>query len=222
MQSHENWLDRAILTVESAIDALILEFLEMPFLHRVEHSLHARLFQILVTQRIFADSLRIGDTDYYTQPVHKEWPETIARPEKNGRRGNFDLAILSPKDLEGASLDDFRHGRGSIVPKVVIEIGLDYGIDHLNQDIFKLENSGIVAPYIVDLSRSNSHKTQIEDRICESKERVQCAYAHHSKAGLRRSKLIREAVTQPGRRVPECAFKNDRRQTLRVQGSNAP
>ena len=38
------WLPEARVLVEQAIDRLIQEFVETPYLHRVEHALHARLF----------------------------------------------------------------------------------------------------------------------------------------------------------------------------------
>src|SRR6185503_2121721 len=116
-------LARAVRTTGHAIDALVWEFVEHPYLHRVEHSLHTRLFDILVSHRIFGDSLPIGGSGRFTQPVHKEWPETVIRPDKNGR-GNFDLAILSPERVAAANVEQFR--TGLISPSIVIEMGLDY------------------------------------------------------------------------------------------------
>jgi hypothetical protein len=115
------WLEDAARIVDIAIDSLVWEFVEHPYLHRAEHSLHARLFGILVAHPVFAHLLPIGDTGRYTQPVHKEWPETIARELKDGRRGNFDLAILNRDQLANATLQQFRSGR--IAAPIVIEVG---------------------------------------------------------------------------------------------------
>lgn len=45
-----------------------------------------------------------------SQLVHKEWPETIARPDKAGRRGNFDMVVLDPVALASATIAGFEAG----------------------------------------------------------------------------------------------------------------
>jgi hypothetical protein len=103
------WLDQARERVEQALDRLLREFLELPYLHRVEHSLHARLFSILTAEPEFAKHLPLGRNLGVTQLVHKEWPGKAHRAGR--RRGNVDLAVLSPRLLESCpSLQAFREG----------------------------------------------------------------------------------------------------------------
>ena len=90
---------------------------------------------------------------WLTQPIHKEWPEYIARPEKGNRRGNFDLSVLAPERLKSCSFSDFRVGR--VRPSIVIEVGLDYVLAHLTADAAKLKNSGIEDSYLVHLVRQD-------------------------------------------------------------------
>ena len=135
----EIWVEQAMRITEICIDDLVREFLELPYLHRVEHSIHTRLHAILSTQPHFARHFPLGEEGMVTQAIHKEWPESIARQE--GRRGNFDLAILPPHLLKRSSLEDFANGR--VVPPIVIEMGMNYGDDHLAKDGEKLANSKV-------------------------------------------------------------------------------
>lgn len=151
VQLGDTWLDNAIRTTEIAIDALVWEFVEQPYLHRVEESLHARLFGILAAQPIFAYRLPIDGSGRCTQPIHMEWPEPISRPEMDGRRGNFDLAILTREQL-AATIDQFLAGR--IAPSIVIEMGLDYPLSHLRSDHEKLVNSQVTAGLLVHFGRN--------------------------------------------------------------------
>lgn len=43
----DDWTARAVVLVECAINQLVLEFAELPFLHRVEHSVHCELYGLL-------------------------------------------------------------------------------------------------------------------------------------------------------------------------------
>jgi hypothetical protein len=117
----ESWIKVAVSLVEQSIDELVREFLRVPYIHRVDHSLHTRLFGILAAQPHFARELPLNDPTVLTQPIHKEWPETI--PDENTKRGNFDLAILTPWQLAKCNVDDFRKGR--LPAHIVIEIGLE-------------------------------------------------------------------------------------------------
>ena len=83
------------------VDALVDEFLEKPYLHRVEHSLHVRLIELLRHSEVFQSEHRLG-RDKVSQCIHKEWPEFAA--QTNRRRGNFDVSIIPPMLLE-RSLD---------------------------------------------------------------------------------------------------------------------
>ncbi|MGO9466141.1 MAG: hypothetical protein ACLQIB_02690 [Isosphaeraceae bacterium] len=143
------WIEQAVTIVEESLDQLVSEFLRAPYLHRVEHSLHARLFAMLFAQPHLNCELPLSNRRTLTQPIHKEWPETVPSPET--RRGNFDLAILSPALLAGSSVEAFR--RGNIPAPIVIELGLDYGAAHLGQDAEKLIQSRVQHGYLVQFTR---------------------------------------------------------------------
>lgn len=171
------WLARAVRTTGHAIDALVTEFVEHPYLHRVEHSLHTRLFDILVSHRIFGDSLPIGGSGLFTQPVHKEWPETVIQPGRKGR-GNFDLAILSPERVAAADVKQFR--AGLISPSIVIEMGLDYPLSHLQTDHDKLVNSDPPAGFLVHFVRHSRRDTATENYLLDPRRQYRIAYVHHA------------------------------------------
>ncbi|MBZ5515443.1 MAG: hypothetical protein LAN62_11520 [Acidobacteriia bacterium] len=146
-----SWEQNAKLATEQCIDQFVAEFMEFPYLHRVEHSIHCELFKILSSRKIFSRTYPMGR--WMSQPIHKEWPEYIPRPEKGTRRGNFDLCVLAPEHLRSCAFNDFRQGR--IRPSIVIEVGLDYDLAHLSQDAAKLKNSGIENSYLVHLVRQD-------------------------------------------------------------------
>lgn len=174
------WMRNAKAAVEQAITNLVDEFTRHPYLHRVEQSLHTRLHQLLKDQPEFAGDATIGATGWQTQLVHKEWPETVA--EVGHARGRFDLAILAPQQLKRATLEHFRQGR--IDAPIVIEIGLNYGFEHLQQDHVKLLQSRVRLPYLVHLSRvriTDEQKTR--DMILHPHAPIQTAYVHHAAKG---------------------------------------
>lgn len=142
------WVERAIQAVESSITQLLDDFVSKPFLHRVEHSIHAELFRLLSSHLCFRETCNLFD-GHQTQTLHKEWPETIARP--GHRRGNFDIAIVTPHQLRDCTSVDFR--RGFLRAPIVIELGLDYDSSHLASDRDKLLNSEVEYGYLVHLSR---------------------------------------------------------------------
>ena len=136
--------------LETAIDSLIDNFLAEPYIHRCEHSIHCELYNMLSVHRVLQGlyPFRNGEV-YKTSLIHKEWPETIARPEKNGRRGNFDIAILEPDMIQKYTLGDFYLGR--IPPAFVVELGLNYKLNHLASDYEKLKNSNVNQGYLIHL-----------------------------------------------------------------------
>ena len=129
----DQWVAEAVKAVEASITKLIDEFRVQPFIHRVEHSLHVRLMQLLSEWEHLRGWYPIDGSGFKTQLIHKEWPET--RPKKkpelivDRRRGSFDLAVLAPSQLHKATLEQFSVGR--IDAPIVIELGLDYGTQHL-------------------------------------------------------------------------------------------
>jgi hypothetical protein len=153
-REEDPWIQVAVSIVEVAIDQLVREFLRVPYLHRVEHSLHARPYSILAAQPHFARELPLQNPMFLTQPLHKEWPETI--PEENTRRGNFDLAVLTPNQLAGCTVYNFRHG--NLPAPIAIEMGLDYGPAHLAADRDKLIHSQVPHGYLVHLTRIGPHE----------------------------------------------------------------
>jgi hypothetical protein len=170
------WLQRVTVLVEQAIDQLVLEFVELPFLHRVEHSLHCELYSLLTSNRTLGRPYELVD-ETPIQLVHKEWPETTPRPGKNGRRGNFDLVVLDPSAVAEATTADYEAGR--IAPAVVIEVGLNYGKKHLLADLAKLSNSAPPRAYLVHLARNPlfHHPTVVDDLIDAHGARVAAALA---------------------------------------------
>lgn len=183
--------------LETAIDSLVDNFASEPYIHRCEHSLHCELYNMLIVHRALQGlyPLKNGAATktknlqgLSTALIHKEWPETKARPGKNGRRGNFDLVILDPKEIRNSTVTDFTAGRippGQIPPAFVVEMGLNYTLEkHLRKDDFKLTNSGFEKDseckkygYLVHLWQphkgiSDSDVTKLLDWIPKSKNMV--------------------------------------------------
>ena len=96
--------------------------------------------------------------DHFTQSLHKEWPEVKARPDKDNRRGLFDLALLSPVAVSRCRAEDFEGGW--IRPPIVVELGLNYNEAHLFNDAEKLLNSQIEHGYLVHLIRGKTFDCQ--------------------------------------------------------------
>lgn len=168
------WMQEAKWLVEHTLEQLAHEVMEFPYLHRREHSLHARLFAMLSGQPHFARLFPLGNTGAFTQTIHKEWPETTA--EEGHRRGNFDLAILSPVQLKAARIEDFLAGR--LPAPIVIEIGLDYGAAHLAEDEEKLLNSEVQYPYLVHIERERYRDPRIDRILLKPSGRIRTIYVH--------------------------------------------
>lgn len=187
------WLQEAVAATERAIERLLEEFVEKPYLHRVEHSLHTRLHALLLEEPDLRKEVSIGTSGHLTQLVHKEWPETIPAPGQiHQHRGLFDLAVLAPEQLGAANLEQFRRGR--IAAPIVVEVGLDYGYKHLSDDAEKLTNSKVRAPYLVHLSRVGIvDANATEALLCAPPSPVRAAYAHLS-GGKANVKHLHESV----------------------------
>ena len=158
----DDWLRQAVSLVEQSLDRLLREFLSDPYAHRVEHSIHARLFTILTAHT----HLRRVD------PVLRRPFLFLSRCIRSGlkqsrgrKRGavNFDLAVLSPSALANANTDNFRKGR--IVAPIVIEIGLDYGAAHLADDQDKLLHSKVRHGYLLHLTRVGRDNARVNQII---------------------------------------------------------
>jgi len=188
----DNWINNAVNKTENILNEFLEKFIKYPYLHRVEHSIHCDLYNMLSGEEIFNERVKIGNEEI--QIIHKEWPEFIPRPEKGNRRGNFDLAILSPTNCLGCSINDFLYGR--IEAPIVIEMGLDCSIKHFTDDFEKLKNSWVYKGYLFHLSRkeqiyecTNFEKIllQIEDTY----ENIKVGYVKHE-PGRVRFKLIND------------------------------
>jgi hypothetical protein len=119
---------------------------------------------MLIAHRALQGLIPLKDDGRSTTLIHKEWPETAARPEKKGRRGNFDLAILEPKEIQKHTVKEFSEGR--IPPAFVVEMGLNYDLEHLRNDDEKLENSGCEYGYLIHLWQPNKGiKKEDEDKL---------------------------------------------------------
>jgi hypothetical protein len=170
------WLPTGKNVVEKAIDQLVQDFIRFPYLHRVEHSIHAELFRLMMSAPELAPRVPLGNDLATTQLVHKEWPETVAR-DRN-RRGNFDLAVLTPDLLKGCpSIRAFREGH--LHAPIVIEMGLDYDAEHLAGDAKKMINSKPKHAYLVHLVRELPREPAAEQIVLgmEAKFGIKTAYA---------------------------------------------
>jgi hypothetical protein len=184
-KANDPFLATAKAAVEQSIDILIDEFVRAPYLHRVEHSVHAMLYDILKQQKALQGEYRMKDGSV-TQLVHKEWPETKPRPEKGNKRGNFDIAILTPSLIEACSgAEMFQNGR--INAPIVMELGLNYDQRHLSDDKYKLINSSAEYPqgeffgYLVHLVRNNTREPGAEAIIEDNNPSfIKSAYAYVS------------------------------------------
>src|ERR1051325_5881343 len=197
------WIEQATADVDEAVNALIGEFVELPYLHRIEHSLHVRLCALLCDRSNgrLDGRFPIGENLDVAQLVHKERQETFARPEKNNRRGNFDVVVLSPKLLATCpTIEDYRQGRLSA--PFVIEMGVDYDIHHLANDARKLINSRPHRGYLVHLTRGAPRDPDVEQIILnlERTTGIRTGYVCIGD-GNSAYKLVTDAAITEGRRA---------------------
>jgi hypothetical protein len=184
----EAWLRGAVEKVEQAVDRLVDDFAQHPYRHRVEHSLHLQLFRALADHQPFDELKPVGTSSLLAGLIHKEWPETLPGKGAN-QRGLFDLAVLAPSQLAQATIDQYRQGR--IHAPIVVEVGLDYGRGHLEQDLVKLRNSKVPYAYVVHFSRLPASGA-VEDLITASHPNIRIAYAHVPPKGGRAVKHLAE------------------------------
>ena len=179
-QKGDPWVADAVKAVEAAITKLVEEFRVHPFAHRVEHSLHVRLVQLLSEWEELRGWHPLKEGGFKSQLIHKEWPETYGEELERGtskRRGSFDIAIVTPDQLRQASIDQFRLGR--IAAPIVIELGLGYWDEHLRADYKKLKDSKIQHGYLVHLSRMPSARRMPTEKLINSLHDVGVVYVHH-------------------------------------------
>jgi hypothetical protein len=148
---NDKWLERIKPIVEETINGVLDEFIKFPYLHRVEHSFHTQLVERLRQSSEINERVNIGDEK--TQLIHKEWPENNDQDSRS-RRGNFDIAILSPNQFNSKpkpNIDDF--SKGLIPAPIVIECGLNYSVKHLKDDLDKIINNKPKYGYLIHLVR---------------------------------------------------------------------
>jgi hypothetical protein len=122
--------------------------------------------------------------------------------------------VLAPAQFEKVALEQFLQGR--IEPPIVIEIGLDYGLKHLDGDIHKLVTSNVPHPYLIHLSRIGPRVEAVEDRIngiATVTPRLQVAYVHHG-AGRVAVKRLNDLAVSPAISKPSQGARLGMRQGL--------
>jgi hypothetical protein len=195
-----SWGARHVEAVEDCINKLIESFVRAPYLHRVEHSLHCELFRELTAIPDIDSTYEVEGQTY--RVLQKEWPETIPRPEKSGRRGGFDLVILGPRDSSASRLGLSEYCDGLLEPAFAIELGLDYGVGHLKQDAAKLVNSRIQHGYLVHFARdTGTQQSGVEEVVRrlmdhESEGGPRVAYAYYAGGRFRVRKLGQSAIAE--------------------------
>ncbi|QLY40653.1 hypothetical protein HF295_07260 [Hujiaoplasma nucleasis] len=157
---------KVIEIVEKEIRNFINDFKEIPFKHRVEHSLHCELFNRLVRHDELSQYYNLTDGST-TQVIHKEWPASKLK-ESDTRRGNIDLVVLTQDSIENSNLKDFR--LGNIDPFIAIELGLNYNIDHMKNDIEKLKTANSEKSYIIHLDNKD-HQNETYEKIHQEIEK---------------------------------------------------
>jgi hypothetical protein len=188
------WLAAAVNVVEQAIDAFVDEFMEFPYLHRREQSLHTQLFYTMMKHYKLAERFKMRDGQTI-QLIHKEWPETIA--ETGHKKGNFDMVVLSPASIQACpSVNDF----DTIPAPIVIEMGLDYyegQTRHLSIDKQKLQHSEVPHGYLIHLVRSgpDTAAEQIIKNTAFDKN-IKIAYVAYSSGNISYKHLNDKGISQ--------------------------
>jgi len=147
---------------------------------------HLQLYRALADHRQFDVLAPVGTSSLHAGLIHKEWPETLPGRDAD-RRGLFDLPVLAPSQLAQASIDQFRQGR--IHAPIVVEVGLDYGRAHLEQELEKLRNSEAPYAYVVHFSRLPAGG-KVEDLLTAAYPNIRTANAHVPPTGGRAVKHL--------------------------------
>lgn len=102
------------------------------------------------------------------------------------RRGNVDLAVLSPGLLKTCTcLQGFREG---LLPApIVIEMGLDYGTKHLAEDARELLDTKPPCAYLVHLVRERPRDLTIENTLIDLERQQSIETAYVCAIGVKRA-----------------------------------
>jgi len=196
------WEDRAIFAVEESIDNLITDFIQAPYLHRVEQSIHCELYRLLANHRILSSFYPLKDGQF-TQCIHKEWPAQL-NSETAVNRGHFDFSIISPKELKQCYAEDFENGR--VNPLIAVEMGFKAVLHHLREDYRKLVNSNCSRHrYLVHILRNNmpDNQSDLEEFIAKINDETKVAYASVSPEGAVRYKLLNDDSVRSHEYLPQ-------------------
>ena len=155
----DEWVGEAVKAVEASITKLMDEFRAQPFIHRVEHSLHVRLMQLLSEW----EHLRGLVSDRRQRFQDAADPQRVARDQAAEEEARADRRQAQGFLRRGCSRSQPARKsnpravhRWYIDAPIVIELGLGYWTDHLSGDREKLTNSRVQHQYLVHLSRMPS------------------------------------------------------------------
>lgn len=178
--ARKDWASSVIPWVDECIEQLVRDFMSHPYMHRVEHSLHIQLYNLLLRDERLQRPHLIGTSAFKTGLLHKEWPgqTAIVDPRTGrGRRQSYDLAILDPASVKAHTLENF--SRGTYEAPIVIELGLDYSLGHLEGDLSKFDVNQVPYPYVVHFSRKRTRLAgQVEQAILNAPDRVRSVFVH--------------------------------------------
>jgi len=197
-----SWTYSVLPLIEAAIDHVVDEFLAVPYLHRVEHSLHMAIYKHLTAFPPLAGTMSIRD--FKVGIVQKEWPASPLKPTPGQKRGNFDLAILGPGEdtANSCTFQGFR--AGLIGTAAVIEVGLNYPLKHLQLDHDKMLNCAVGRGYLIHFCRREVPVCKDVEAFVESSNRkseddpslFRVAYVHHQANGSARVCRLHEEKIQ--------------------------
>jgi hypothetical protein len=80
-----------------------------------------------------------------------------------------------------ATINEFT--TGLIPASIVIELGLNYSLEHLTNDHWKLVNSRVESGFLVHFSRNRRRDSEVERYLLDPRRQYRTAYAHHEPDG---------------------------------------
>ena len=177
-EAYRVWVAEAVECVEDALRKLTEGFKTDPYEHRVEHSLHVKLYDLLMDHDHLSGWCPIGDGKFRTRLVQKEWPgqKRIAIRGTRESRQTFDLGVLAPDMVRGMTPDEFANGRRD--PVIAIELGLDYGLSHVAGDLEKLTANKIAHRYVVHFSRKRTRDARTVEELLEAQTAAKWVFVH--------------------------------------------
>jgi hypothetical protein len=177
--------------VEKSIDELVKEFIENPYLHRVESSIHTELFYIMKQKPILSQNFFLGDGQTKTQLIHNEWPSV------DPIYGNYDFAIMTPEVLQKDCPTTDVFSRGKFKVPIVVELGLNPSdTNHLENDRKKIISNGVYAGYLIHLIRDKTNSTDENIILDESHHKIKTAYVCINNGKIRYKYINDNTITE--------------------------